>query len=153
MKKLSFLFVSLIISLLSFSQTITIDIKECQPFVKWEKTTDQNVLSSPEWSGYKEQIDVKYVIDLDNMTSTIYRNGKLYNVSTIKHFKIEGSKILIDFNAETESTEDIKFEASFTINEQKNTMSVTWYNHYGNYTRTELSTNVKITKKINLKLS
>lgn len=140
MKKLSFFIATMAISLFSFSQEIIMNAKEGQPFAKWKKTTAEDVLKSPEWSGKKIGLNGKYVINLDEMTSTLYLDGELYDVAPLKGFTIDGSLIKIDFDGEIPFFEDVKFQSSFIIDTEKKNMVVTWYNPQGKYTRAELYT-------------
>lgn len=59
-----------------FSQIITIEVFETQPYVKWIKTTGVDVLTNPEWVGYKEQVNAVYVFDINRKTCKYYEGGQ-----------------------------------------------------------------------------
>ena len=119
MKKLALLLVATVMVTVATSQVVTIKVTQTQPFARYEETTAKAVLANPEWSGYKESGNCKYVLDLDNRTSTFYLDGVFVSV--------------------------LKFKTEFNYNIRKGTSSYTWYNEYGDYTRTQLNTQCVIT--------
>lgn len=151
MKNLISILVFVSISFPSFTQIITIDVYETQPYVRWEKTDGKKVVESPEWNGYKEPANGTYILDIENKTIQHFHNGTLMSNDTIQKLVIEGDHIHIEFFGETEVPE-IKFEGQFDFNQITNESSLTWYNYFGQYTRTQLNTKsrvkVTLTKKI-----
>jgi len=145
MKTIAIIFLALMISTQSVAQIITIDVYEIQPFVKWKKTTVEDVLTTPEWTGYKEKSNCKYVIDLDNMTSTFYNNGNFVSTISIKKLVNSGSEYEItldDYNLEYTF---VSFETILKVDPTNNTSSYSWYNEFKKYTRTQINTDAKIT--------
>ena len=131
------------ISLPSFSQTITIDVFETQPYVKWEKTLGENVLNTPEWTGYKEPANGTYILDLDNMTIQHIHDGKLVSTDKIEKLEIKGDNFHIEFNGDTEVS-GIKFQGQFDFNSTSKESSLSWYNSFGEYTRVQKNTKTKV---------
>ena len=145
MKTIALIFLALMISTQSVAQIITIDVYETQPFVKWKKTTVEDVLTTPEWTGYKQKTDCKYVIDLNSMTSTFYHNGKFVSTIVIEKVVKVGSKLEMTLTDSNLKYSFVTYETKLTVDPANNTSSYTWYNEYGGYTRTQLNTDAKIT--------
>ena len=145
MKKVAVLFLTLAIQALSFAQVITIDVFEIQPHVKWEKTDSKNVLGSPEWTGYKEQVRGTHIIDLDNMTMVLIYDGKTSAPVKIKKIETVGTRTTVSFDDPLIGDSNTLLESTFTFDSTLNTSNHTWYDHDKNYTRTHLNTKCKIT--------
>ena len=145
MKKLAFVLAASFIANVATSQVVTISVTETQPFVRYEQTTAKAVLANPDWNGYKESVNCKYVMDLDNQTSTFYEGGVFVSVLKFKSITIIGNDVRITLLDNNLEYPDIKFKTEFNYNIQKGTSSYTWYNKYGDYTRTQLNTQCGIT--------
>jgi hypothetical protein len=82
MKKVAILFLALAISALSFSQTITIDVKEVQSYINLGLTDFQSVLDKPDIEEIPRTTSCRYVLNFSDSTSTFYKNGSF--ISEIK---------------------------------------------------------------------
>jgi hypothetical protein len=145
MKKLAFVLAASFIANVAFSQVVTIKVTQTQPFVRYEQTTAKAVLANPEWNGYKESGNCKYVMDLDKQTSTFYENGVFVSVLKFKSITKSGDDVRITLLDNSLEFPEIQFKTEFNYNIQKGTSSYTWYNEYGDYTRTQLNTQCVIT--------
>jgi hypothetical protein len=145
MKKLALLFVASVMATVAFSQVVTIKVTQTQPFVRYEQTTAKAVLANPEWTGYKEPVNCKYVMDLDNQTSNFYEGGVFVSVLKFKSITIIGDDVRITLLDNNLEFPEMQFKTEFNYNIQKGTSSYTWYNEYGDYTRTQLNTQCVIT--------
>jgi hypothetical protein len=145
MKKLALLFVASVMATVAFSQVVTIKVTQTQPFVRYEQTTAKAVLANPEWNGYKEPVNCKYVMDLNKQTSTFYENGVFVSVLKFKSITKTGDDVRITLLDNNLEFPEMQFKTEFNYNIQKGTSSYTWYNEYGDYTRTQLNTQCVIT--------
>ena len=139
MRNLFFILGTALIQSVVFSQVVSIQVKQTQPYVKYIETTAADVLANPEWVGYKEPVNCEYVLDLNKQTSTFYDNGVL--VSTLKFASIfkSGDNVrikLIDKDPEF----GVQFKTEFNYNVKLGTSSYTWYNELCDYTRTQKNT-------------
>jgi hypothetical protein len=145
MKKLLISLVAILISLVANSQIITIEVFETQPYVKWIKTGSQDVLTSPEWVGYKESIHGVYIFDIDAKTCKFYENGNLIVEELVKNIIIDGDNIKIQSTEPSLENPNAVFETEFDINLKTKESSLTWFNSYENYTRSQKNTKTIIT--------
>lgn len=145
MKKLLISVVAIFIAFVSSSQVITIEVFETQPFVKWSKTSVQDVLANPEWSGFKEPGNGVYIFDIDNKTCKFYENGILVFEEIFQNVIINNDIIKIQSITPSLENPNAVFETEFDINLKTNESSLTWYNSYGEYTRTQKNTKTNIT--------
>lgn len=152
MKKLLISLVAILISVVANSQIITIEVFETQPYVKWIKTGSQDVLTSPEWVGYKEPVNVVYIFDIDTKTIKFYVNSNLIVDEMVKNVIIDGDNIKIQSMDPSLENPAAVFETEFDINLKTKESSLTWYNSYGDYTRTQKNTktNITVTSKMPL---
>ena len=128
-----------------FCQVIQVDVFEYQPHVKWEKTNHQEVLQNPEWSGYKEEVNGTYYIDLDNKTISLLNQGKLTAPVPLKKVVREGTKTIVYFDDATSIPDDY-LESWFVIDTQAQTSCHSWYDEFGAYTRVHENTKCKISE-------
>jgi hypothetical protein len=135
-----------------FSQIITIEVFETQPYVKWIKTNGIDVLTNPEWVGYKEPGNAIYVFDIDRKTCKLYVGGKLIVDEVVENINIEGDIIKIQSLEPSLENAEAIFETEFEINLKTNESSLTWYNSYADYTRTQKNTKTKISIKKTLEI-
>ncbi len=147
MKKLILTTFSIVASVLVNAQVIQIKVSETQPYVKWTKTDSQDNLRTPEWVGYKETVDGVYIYDLDNKTYKLFINGNLVLESFIDKVvrNNNNNNIKIECDVPSKEVPDIILKTEFDINLETNESSLTWYNPYGNYTRTQKNTKNEIT--------
>jgi len=145
MKKLAFVLAASVMATVAFSQVVTIKVTQTQPFVRYEQTTAKAVLANPEWNGYKEPTNGKYVLDLDKQTSTFYEDGVFVSVLKFKSITKTGNDVRITLLDNNLEFPEIQFKTEFNYNIQQGTSSYTWYNEYGDYTRTQLNTQCVIT--------
>jgi hypothetical protein len=139
MRNLFFILGTAFIQSVVFSQVVSIQVKQTQPYVKYIETTAADVLANPEWVGYKEPANGKYVMDLDKQTSTFYEDGVFVSVLKFKSMTKSGDNIriiLLDYNSQV----GIEFKTEFNFNVKLGTSSYTWYNEFGDYTRTQKNT-------------
>ena len=139
MKRLALLFVASVMVTVATSQVVTIKVTQTQPFVRYEQTTAKAVLANPEWTGYKEPVNCKYVLDLDKQTSTFYEDGVFVSVLKFKSMTKSGDDIRINL-VDNDLQLGIVFKTEFNFNVKLGTSSYTWYNEFGDYTRTQKNT-------------
>ena len=112
-----------------------------------EKTTGLDVLTNPEWLGYKEPVNAVYVFDIDRKTCKLFEGGKLIVDNVVGNIKIEGDIIKIQSIEPSLEKAEAIFETEFEINLKTNESSLTWYNSYADYTRTQKNTRTTISIK------
>ena len=144
MRNLFFILGTALIQSVVFSQVVSIQVKQTQPYVKYIETTAADVLENPEWVGYKEPVNCKYVIDLDKQTSTFYEDGVFVSVLKFKSMTKSGDDIRIKL-VDNDLQLGIEFKTEFNFNVKLGTSSYTWYNEFGDYTRTQKNTIATIT--------
>jgi hypothetical protein len=83
--KTLFLTFGLLLSTLSFSQKIIIHVFEKQEMVCERKTTLDSVYSSPDYSYDVDSTYTRYVLDLDEKTSTYFVNDVEKSVLPIEY--------------------------------------------------------------------
>lgn len=130
-----------------YSQIITIQVFEFQPYMKWIKATDLDVLTNPEWICHKEQVNAVYVFDINRKTCKYYEGGKLIVDEGVENINIEGDTIKIQSIEPSLENAQAIFEIVFEINLKTNESSLTWYNSYADYTRTQKNTKTTISIK------
>jgi hypothetical protein len=145
MKKLAFVLAASVMATVATSQVVTIKVTETQPFARYEETTANAVLANPEWVGYKEPGNCEYVLDLNKKTSTFYLDGIFVSVLKFKSITKSGDDVRITLLDNNLEYTEVKFKTEFNYNIRKRTSSYTWYNEYGDYTRTQLNTQCVIT--------
>lgn len=85
--KTIFLTITFLLSFLTFSQKLIIHVFERQEMISFSKTTIDSVLLNPDIVMDKDTDYTKYVIDLDQETSTYFLNNE-----EVKHFTNQVSK-------------------------------------------------------------
>lgn len=144
MRNLFFILGTALIQSVVFSQVVSIKVKQTQPYVKYIETTAADVLANPEWVGYKEPVNCEYVLDLNKMTSTFYDNGVFGSTLKFKSMSKSGDNVRIKL-IDKDSEFGVQFKTEFNYNVKLGTSSYTWYNEYGDYTRTQKNTMATIT--------
>ena len=135
----------IVVSVVVNAQVIQIKVSETQPYVKWVQTDSQDILRTPEWVGYKETVDGVYIYDLDNKTYKLFVNGNLVVESFIEKVVRDNNSIKIECDSRSLENPNVVFKTEFNVNLDNNESSLTWYNQYGNYTKTQKNTKSKIT--------
>ncbi len=144
MRNLLFILGSTFIQSVVFSQIVSIKVKQTQPYVKYIKTTAADVLANPDWVGYKEPGNCEYVLDLNKKTSTYYENGVFGSTLKFESMSKIGDNVRIKL-IDKEKVFGIVFKTEFNYNIKLGTSSYTWYNEFGDYTRTQKNTIATIT--------
>ena len=114
MRNLFFILGTALIQSVVFSQVVSIQVKQTQPYVKYIETTAADVLESPEWVGYKEPVNCKYVLDLDKQTSTFYEDGVFVSVLKFKSMTKSGDDIRIKL-VDNDLQLGIEFKTEFNL--------------------------------------
>lgn len=139
MRNLLYILGTAFIQSVAFSQVVSIKVKQSQPYVKYIETTAADVLANPEWVGYKEAGNCEYVLDLNKKTSTFYENGVFVSTLKFAYISKSGDNVRIKL-IDKEPEYGVQFKTEFNYNVKLGTSSYTWYNEYGDYTRTQKNT-------------
>lgn len=129
MKKIAVLFLTLIISALSFSQTITIDVTEVQSYINLGLTDFQSVVTDPDIEEIPRSTNCRYVINFSDSTSTFYKNSSF--VSEVKIDFIEVSPGVYEILSDDTDIEtgqiNIKTAMILDINNQTQSFTYEYY--------------------------
>ena len=87
----------LLLSTLSFSQKLVIEIFERQELISYRNTTLDSVLMSPDEVSELEVTKTTYVIDLDEKTSSYFVGGEFLS-GLIVHIGYDGDNVLWYWN-------------------------------------------------------
>tara|TARA_R100001591_G_C4315950_1_gene174148 strand:- start:259 stop:714 length:456 start_codon:yes stop_codon:yes gene_type:complete len=131
MKKL-LLFVSLLISAVSFSQKIKVTVTEAQIFNKFGKHSNTKVINSPDEDRGKKTIDCDYTFDLEKMTSTFYSRslGGVGNTLPIVNVTKKGSLYIIETADYGRIDPSFTYPTKIYVDVDAKTMLYTWYDQY-----------------------
>ena len=91
--KTIFLTLGLLMTSLSFGQKIIIHVFEKQEMVSYRKTTLDSVLINPDYVGDINYNHTRYILDLNEMTSTYSSDSSEVNVLPIKYVRC-GNNVL-----------------------------------------------------------
>lgn len=138
MKTLS-LTLFLFISLFSFSQKLIIHVFEREELVSLRKTTIDSVLSTPDISYGVDDTYVKYVIDVDNETSTYFVNGVESSELPIKCTDLGDGILMVNIL-------ELGFNYGLIINTNPVNESVLWFWFEDNTTTVKQITQFNIEK-------
>lgn len=83
--KTLFLTIATLVSCLTFSQKIIIHVFERQEMVTYHKTTLDSVITNPDYVNEINNEQTKYVLDLNQKTSTYSYNGSEISVLPIEY--------------------------------------------------------------------
>jgi hypothetical protein len=138
MKTLS-LTLFLFISLISFSQKLIIHVFEKKELVSLRKTTIDSVLLTPDISYGVDDTYTKYVIDIDNETSTYFVNGVESSELPIKCTDLGDGIIMVNIL-------ELGFDYGLIINTNPVNESVLWFWFEDNTTTVKQITQFNIEK-------
>lgn len=138
MKTLS-LTLFLFISLFSFSQKLIIHVFEREELVSLRKTTIDSVLSTPDISYGVDATYIKYVIDIDNETSTYFVNGVESSELPIKCTDLGDGIIMVNIL-------ELGFDYGLIINTNTVNESILWFWFENNTTTVKQITQFNIEK-------
>ena len=78
-----------------FSQKVILQINERQELVSYRKTSLDSVLTNPDLPHPTETVDVRYVLDLDEKTSSYFVGGALTSVLPIDTYFNETGGLVV----------------------------------------------------------
>jgi hypothetical protein len=116
--KTIFLTLGLLITSLSFGQKIIIHVFEKQEMSSYRKTTLDSVIINPDYVGNINYNHTRYVLDLNEMTSTYSSDSSEVSVLPIKYVKFGNDLLKINI------IED-GFDYGLMVNTKEE--SVLWY--------------------------
>ncbi len=116
--KTIFLTLGLLITSLSFGQKIIIHVYEKREMVSYRKTTLDSVIINPDYVGDINYDYTRYVLDLNEMTSTYSTDSSEVNVLPIKYVNYGNDQLKINI------IED-GFDYGIIVNTKEE--SVLWY--------------------------
>lgn len=120
--------ISLIVNSTLFSQIISIQINKTYSFQKHGKLSYLEILKSQDTTK-EEATDVKYLLDLNKKTSTVYMDG--IKINTLKFNTIEknGNEYVITIKDKNIYDGTILM-TKFTVDSSKNLFVYQWYDDY-----------------------
>lgn len=129
MKKLLFIFAATVMTTVASSQTFTIKATECDVFGRFEKTSSEAVITSPEHSETARQCNVVYVLDLTNKT-VFYNNSNngVSNSIKIDDITKTGNDVRITFTDNGVIDESNKYECEIIFNEDLQIVTFSYFN-------------------------
>jgi hypothetical protein len=133
------LLIGLLISTFSFSQKLIIKIQESNTFYSYSESKNLKVLLENSSLVSNDVVNTQYVIDLDEKTSSFYRNGKLVSVLPINIIKLNQTQFQIEILEEG-------FDYGLIVNTDIKNESVTRYVFYSSLTEINVMTNFEIVK-------
>jgi hypothetical protein len=133
------LLVGLLISTFSFSQKLIIKIQESNTFYSYSESKNLKVLLENSSLVSNDVVNTQYIIDLDENTSSFYKNGKLTSVLPINVTKINQTQLQIHILEEG-------FDYGLIVNTDIKNESVTRYVFYSSLTEINVMTNFEIVK-------
>jgi hypothetical protein len=133
------LLVGLLISTFSFSQKLIIKIQESNTFYSYSESKNLKVLLENSSLVSNDVVNTQYIIDLDENTSSFYKNGKLTSVLPINVTKINQTQFQIEILEEG-------FDYGLIVNTDIKNESVTRYVFYSSLTEINVMTNFEIVK-------
>ena len=129
MKKVAILLILLTISFLSFSQTITIDVKEVEAHIKLGLTDFQSALFEPDIEEIPRATNCRYVINLSDSTSTFYKNGNFVSEVKIDYIEVSpGVYSIVSYDTDIE-TNKVDLPTGMSLDTNPTTQSFT-YQYY-----------------------
>jgi len=112
--------ICLLLSTLSFSQKLVIEIFERQELVSYKNTTLDSVLMSPDEVSELEVTKTTYVIDLDEKTSSYFVGGEFLSVLPVDVIRDDDGLFVIKILEEG-------FDYGLIVHIGNNGDSVLWY--------------------------
>ena len=127
MKKI-LLILSLILTPIVFSQVISVSISETYLSLKSGNLNYLSVLKDPD-STSVENTDLKYVLDLNEQTSTVYMDG--FKINTLNFNTVEKNGNVYVITIKDENIYDgTLLMTKFTLDTSKNLLVYQWYDKY-----------------------
>jgi hypothetical protein len=114
------LLILLSFSFFSFSQKLIVELYEKQDFVSYRNTTVDSVLMNPDYIFEIDNSKTKYVFDLNEKTSSFYREDEIVSVLPISFEKISEDLLQVQILQEG-------LNYGLLINMDPTNESVTWY--------------------------
>ena len=131
MKKI-LLILSLILTPIVFSQVVSVSISETYLSLKSGNLNYLSVLKDPD-STSVENTDLKYVLDLNEQTSTVYMDG--FKINTLNFNTVEKNGNVYVITIKDENIYDgTLLMTKFTLDTSKNLLVYQWYDEYYNLT-------------------
>lgn len=129
MKKVAILLVLLAISTLTFTQTITVDVKETESYIRLGLTDFQSVLTEPDIEEIPRTTNCRYVINLNDSTSTFYKNGNFVSEVKITYTEVSpGVYSIVSYDTDIETyTIDVPTTMSLDINLKTQSFTYSYY--------------------------
>ena len=127
MKKI-LLILSLILTPIVFSQVISVSISETYLYLKHGNLNYLSVLKDPD-STSVENTNLKYVLDLNKKTSTVYMDG--FKINTINFTTVEKNNNVYVITIKDKNIYDgTLLMTKFTLDTSKNLLVYQWYDKY-----------------------
>jgi len=127
MKKILFI-LSLILTPIVFSQVVSVSISETYLSLKSGNLNYLSVLKDPD-STSVENTDLKYVLDLNEQTSTVYMDG--FKINTLNFNTVEKNGNVYVITIKDENIYDgTLLMTKFTLDTSKNLLVYQWYDKY-----------------------
>ena len=129
MKKL-LLFVSLLISAVSFSQKIKVTCKDVQTYYKSGNITNpKTIINNPDRDSGITPADCDYTFDLQEMTSTFFSRslGNIGSTIPINNIEQNGSEYILTLTDYGRTDHNRTFFVKVYIDTSKKTMTHIWY--------------------------
>jgi len=127
MKKI-LLILSLILTPIVFSQVVSVSISETYQSLKSGNLNYLSVLKDPD-STSVENTDLKYVLDLNEQTSTVYMDG--FKINTINFNTVEKNGNVYVITIKDKNIYDgTLLMTKFTLDTSKNLLVFQWYDEY-----------------------
>jgi hypothetical protein len=127
MKKI-LLILSLILTPIVFSQVVSVSISETYLSLKSGNLNYLSVLKDPD-STSVENTDLKYVLDLNEQTSTVYMDG--FKINTLNFNTVEKNGNVYVITIKDKNIYDgTLLMTKFTLDTSKNLLVYQWYDEY-----------------------
>jgi hypothetical protein len=127
MKKI-LLILSLILTPIVFSQVVSVSISETYLSLKSGNLNYLSVLKDPD-STSVENTDLKYVLDLNEQTSTVYMDG--FKINTLNFNTVEKNGNVYVITIKDKNIYDgTLLMTKFTLDTSKNLLVYQWYDKY-----------------------
>lgn len=127
MKKI-LIILSLILTPIVFSQVVSVSISETYLSLKSGNLNYLSVLKDPD-STSVENTDLKYVLDLNKKTSTVYMDGFIINTLNFNTVEKNGNVYVITIKDEN-IYDGTLLMTKFTLDTSKNLLVYQWYDKY-----------------------
>jgi hypothetical protein len=127
MKKI-LLILSLILTPIVFSQVVSVSISETYLSLKSGNLNYLSVLKDPD-STSVENTNLKYVLDLNKKTSTVYMDG--FKINTLNFNTVEkNNNVYVITIKDKNIYDETLLMTKFTLDTSKNLLVYQWYDKY-----------------------